>query len=940
MGGIALGNGVVVRLGRRIERSVRLYGLIEVVVGISGFTLVLLFPLLTQQLAPLFGSISDHPLALNLLRLGLSFCLLMIPSTAMGMTLPLLVRALYSESPQFGSVLGRLYGWNTLGAVCGTILTEALFVKVFGVKGTGLIAATLNIVSASGALFLAARMKQGGTGRRESSGLEPGVSQLSSRTVRILFAGFLSGAVMLALEVVWFRFLLLFFDAVSMAFAAMLAVVLAGIALGGIVASVWCRRKPLAHNHLSSVALLAGITCILTYVAFAYVVGAKVQFISPWIRTLYFSFPLMFAGSLLSGILFTFIGVTVHEEIGGSLEATGLVAMCNTAGAMLGALTAGLVLLPRAGMELGLFILACSYGVIALSTVDSFKGLVTGRSIHKCPHPNPLPEGEGGSGFAALRNANPITDRYTRPGKYLGYGMVGLFLLCIYFFPFGTMEGHILAVGTEYHRGDTGWKPVAIREGLTETCQYWRKSASGTPVCTRLITNSHSMAANCLSGRRYMRLFAYWPLAVHPSPRSALLICYGVGSTAKALTESPVLESIDVVDISSDIVKSSEIVFAGNSDNPLKDPRVKIHIEDGRFFLQVSDRRFDIITAEPPPPLSAGVVNLYSQEYFELIRDRLNQGGIVTYWLPVYQLPWSAIKSIIKTFHRVFPDCSVWTGAGYEWMMVGTRDAKDRVSEEQFERQWRNPAVDRELFYCGLEIPELIGTTFLMDGDDLNDWVAEADLLVDNYPQRIFGKPEDYRKYGLHDLKSVMDTGFARVGFERSKLVQKLWPARLRQETLEYFWVQRLFNEKFCGTGDMPISEEMEQVHGILTKTRLRFPVLLLVGGSAYIDSERILTRKGAGGALSHSNMAFHQGVKAMADREYAQAEQYFATVTETSSNKNIIQYRVYLLCTSGQSEHAKKLVEEHRELFQIKSNAAYLSWLSDTFRFPKSFWK
>jgi hypothetical protein len=273
-------------------------------------------------------------------------------------------------------------------------------------------------------------------------------------------------------------------------------------------------------------------------------------------------------------------------------------------------------------------------------------------------------------------------------------------------------------------------------------------------------------------------------------------------------------------------------------------------------------------------------------------------------------------------------------------MMVGTRDAKVRVSDEQFEKQWRNRAVDRELFYCGFEIPELIGTTFLMDGDDLIDWVAEAEPLVDNYPQRILGKPEDYRGYSLGDLKSVMDIGFARVGFEQSKLVQKLWPPRLRDETLEYFWVQRLVNEKFCGAGDVSISEEMEQVHRILTKTRLRFPILLLVGGSGYVDLERALSKTGAGDVLSRSDVAFREGVNAIADRQYARAEQYFAEVKQSSTNKHIIQYRVYLLCASGQYDSAKKLAEENRELFQLKSNAAYLSWLSDTFRVPKSLWR
>ncbi|MFH1114762.1 MAG: spermidine synthase [Pseudomonadota bacterium] len=904
MGGIALGNAIVVKYEARVKRPVRLYGLIEIIVGISGFGLVLLFPALTQWSAPLFGAVSHRPSALNSLRLGISFCLLMVPSTAMGMTLPLLVRALYSESPQFGTVLGRLYGWNTFGAVCGTLLTEVLLVGVFGVTGTGFIAAILCFAAASGAFSIAAGMKRGSADGKKPSNARLKLSQLSPKTVRMLSAGFLCGAVMLALEVVWFRFLLLFIDAVSIAFAMMLAVVLAGIALGGITASAWCRRKPSAHNHLPSAALVAGISCLSAYVAFDHVVDAAPGFVSPWVRTLYFSFPLMFAGSLLSGILFTLIGTTVHEEMGKSLEATGLTAMCNTAGAMFGALAAGLILLPYAGMESALFLLSCSYAVVALITLDR-------------------------SGGSAVKWRKPA-----------GYALAAAFLVCIYSFPFGTMKERILAVGEKYHRDEPGWKPVAVREGLTETSQFWRKGPGEPPVCTRLITNSHSMAANCLSGRRYMSLFAYWPLAVHPSPRSALLVCYGVGATAKALTESPDLETIDVVDISADIVGSSEIVFSGGLRDPLKDPRVTVHVEDGRFFLQVSKRGFDIITAEPPPPLSAGVVNLYSQEYFELIRNRLNKGGIVTYWLPVYQLPWTAIKSVIKSFRKVFPDCSIWTGAGFEWMMVGTRNAGSPASEEQFARQWRDPALGRELFYCGFEIPELLGTTFLMDGKDLEDWVEDAEPLVDNFPQRILGKPEDHWGRSFHDLEDVMDVSAALVGFGQSEFVRKLWPHRLRERTIEYFHVQRLINDKFTGAVKMSISEEISQVHEILTHTQLRFPVLLLAGGPAFVDSDRVLGKEGAYKGLSRSDAAFHMAVRAVADREYGTAARYLAEVKTAPESRHVIQYRVYLLCKIGQYDEAKKLVRDHEGLFRIKANGVYLSWLSETFGLSESFWQ
>ena len=149
----------------------------------------------------------------------------------------------------------------------------------------------------------------------------------------------------------------------------------------------------------------------------------------------------------------------------------------------------------------------------------------------------------------------------------------------------------------------------------------------------QLCTNAYSMTNNAFTGRRYMKLFAYWPLAVLPRVRSALVIGYGLGNTAKALTDSSDPETIDVVDVSPDILAMAPVVFPNPRDQPLADPRVQVHVEDGRYFLQATDCRFDLITGEPPPHHLAGVVNLYSREYFQLLRSRLTPGGAVTYWL-------------------------------------------------------------------------------------------------------------------------------------------------------------------------------------------------------------------------------------------------------------------------------------------------------------------
>ena len=197
----------------------------------------------------------------------------------------------------------------------------------------------------------------------------------------------------------------------------------------------------------------------------------------------------------------------------------------------------------------------------------------------------------------------------------------GLFGLAFFIVPSGLLQRRYLAPKLQRYKQSEQAVPVGTREGLTETIVLLQRSRFGQPLSFRMLTNSYSMSSTSSTAQRYMKLFVYLPAAISPRLRQALLISYGVGSTAKALTDTAELERIDVVDTPKDIVELSHTIYPDLSNNPLRDPRVSVHVEDGRFFLQTTDRRFDLITGEPPPPRIAGVVNLYTQEYFELVKS-------------------------------------------------------------------------------------------------------------------------------------------------------------------------------------------------------------------------------------------------------------------------------------------------------------------------------
>ncbi len=763
MAGLALGNGLAMRFGGRPARPLRAYAAIEAVTAGSGIGLVLLFPHITPFLAPMFRRFAGQPDVVNWIRLLVAGGLMLVPATAMGLTLPVLAGGISRAEKNFGRALGMLYGWNTLGAVAGALAGEVALLAWCGVTGSGLVAAGMNLAAAAAALWLSGRLPGAPAGAPASGTAQRGGPPVSGRhagapirLAALAAAAGLAGAAFLALEVVWFRFLLLSFNAYGWNFTVMLAVILAGIGAGGLAASRWFRRRPEAHLHAAAAAAAGGTLVVLGYALFGKWAG---QFAAlPEHHRIIPAAPfLMFPLSLLSGILFTQLGQAIRTQLDSPVRAAGLLTLANTLGAAVGPLAAGFWLIPVLGVERSFLILAVVYGTAGLLVL-------------------------AGQGIPAAV-----------PARLAAAGAALSLAVALAAFPHGLMRSAYLPAPAAAFL-DWDEKPVAVREGQTETIQVLRRDLAGEPYYYRLVTNNHSMSANGMRDRRYMELFALWPGIVHPAPRKALLICYGIGTTARALVRDPRLESIDVVDISRDILAMSRVIFPDPRRNPTLDPRVRLHVEDGRFFLQAAAVRYDIITAEPPPPLFAGVDRLYSREYFRLMADRLAEGGVATYWLPVYQLPARDARTIVRAFLEAFPQASLWTGAGLDWMLVGVKGPGRPASPAAFLRPWGEAGFAGELAAIGLERPECLGATFIADGERLRAWVGGAAPLADNFPRRLSDREADLRT-DLDAYRQFMNAPEAAANFAGSPLIRRLWPDDLRRDTVAWFPRQRILNE-------------------------------------------------------------------------------------------------------------------------------------------------
>jgi hypothetical protein len=422
--------------------------------------------------------------------------------------------------------------------------------------------------------------------------------------------------------------------------------------------------------------------------------------------------------------------------------------------------------------------------------------------------------------------------------------------------------------------------------------QLLRTARFGEAHAWRLLTDGYSMTATDSPSLRYMQMFAWLPLSLHPAPQRALLISYGAGSTARALLDEPQLRQLTVVDVSPEILGASQLIH-GERD-PLRDPRLRVVLEDGRHYLRMPGDQFDLITAEPPPPLIAGVVNLYTREYFMAVAARLAPGGLATYWLPVPQFKPEGARATARAFCEAFPDCTLWAGDAHNWILMGGRDFSHRPDARHLGRLWRGAAGPR-LAASGFEVPAQLGAAFLADAGQLRAWYGATPALTDDHPKRI--APVARVESWPAEYAAMLQPDDARRRFRESSWVARHWPIQLAEASLPFFAVQPALNRQ---SGADPVGN-LAQADAILRETRLRVPVLWLLRSDA--AEQEILDRRLAAEGYRVA-YAYPLGVRALADRDYATAGARFAEIApQVPALAGPLA--AYSLCRAGRKKQA-----------------------------------
>lgn len=864
MAGLALGSAIAASLNLQGWRPLRLYAGLEVTVALFGCTLVFALPHLGEGMRPVFQALWHYQGTLNVLRFGFSFLILLIPTTAMGLSLPVLLEDPLLKNREFQQSVGVLYGFNTLGAVIGALLGETFLIKACGLLGTSLTAAGVSTLAAFLAWLFAGQPSV--PGEKLSPRQRLRLSLGEERPWRLLLVSAGTGAILLGLEVVWFRFLRLYVASTSTAFCVMLAVVLFGIGLGGVLSSLIPRRLASPRKLLPALLLLAAIGTLLSYLFFPLPTpktATQAFHIESWPQITRLSLALMFPVSLLSGIILPALLTCVQAKIPNRINSAGLTILFNTSGAALGPLLAGFVLLPSLGFQTSLMIAAASYAVLAILTTDS-----TMWSLRQL------------SGTVLL---------------LLAIGFVAIVAL----FPYQRDEMHFAKARRPYETD--GSRLQRKIEGDADTLQLLRRDLYGEPYYYRLVTNAYSMSGTLPRSQRYMRLFAYLPMALRPQSERALLLCYGVGVTADALTRDPRLKHLDIVDTSKEVFQLADSYTGPGYSNPLRDPRAKAIVQDGRFFLQACPEQYDIITGEPPPLKVLGTVNLYTQEFFSLMHARLKDGGIATFWLPIYQVTPEETKAILRAFHNAFPNASVWATGDLEWIMMGIKEPLSKPHEQSAQELWTDEKTRSDLLRIGIEEPGQLSSLFLMDGDEIDRLTEGVAPLTDNFPKRLTDVHPDLKATYLLAF-DYLDASRALRGFDSSPLIERIWPDEWKKSIELYFSVREMGFRLDTSGGNW-----LAALDFYLHQTKLRTPVLSILKS----DEFRLrLAQNLADKSPTVPSKALSDLVAgALARRDLAGAVTLLeARKAEGFANDNEFFLLTYLYCLTNNVEKAEAL--------------------------------
>lgn len=747
--GLAAGSYLCGQMSGRIKKPLLVYGILESLIGL--YSILLVKALLGFHHLMVFvypdGSLNAVSHAV---KFFLVFAMLIAPTLCMGASLPLLIRLFTTGNAAIGKSVSLLYGINTIGAVLGAFAAGFWLIPAVGVEYANHVSAFLNVCILGICLWTQRTRNEEFTLKTEipSAADKTAARAESSRGLEkaLLLATGLSGFSSIVAEVVWNKYLGIFMGTNLFGLSLILSLFLLGIAVGSFLLSrvidrlhdpirflIWLLISAIVATFVSTV-LLSSLPILANLVAH-YVPVLSLLVVKSILTGL-----LLFLPTVFFGALFPLTISVLTRKSSRASASTGRVYAINTIGAVLGSYLAGIVLIPWLGsaFTLKIALLVLSFAALLVLIASGARGrrrFVPAGLLAAIAISIVLFEG------IQFRNIVRSAYRQSLPKETDLAELLKLFSSEHEEFQL-IVEGQtaVISLSHDQNDGENYRRYYRLKtNGLNESI-YNREQLDVLP--------------------KYEALLGLLPYTLVRDPQNAFIVGYGGGYSVDFLTSTD-LKKVFVAELERGILQAADYVYQGK--NPILGRKnLDLRIEDARFILTAgTNAPFDIIASQPSHSWLSGVANLFTKEFFELVKSRLKPAGVFSQWLNLYNMSPEVLKSILRTFYTTFPHGAVFTNLhDEELILIGSKEPI-QFNVQKVNAVLRNPKIANQVSAIPLRNAYDLLSQMSFGREQALQFSASAPINSDrNAFAEVYQSKLFYRTDDRASIKSFIDSQF------------------------------------------------------------------------------------------------------------------------------------------------------------------------------------